>query len=64
MCMCRKFGFLRLLFGVAGPDDPRDEGQRAAWRERRRRFRSRVRAAVRELLEEDEPAPSGSQSQS
>ncbi len=55
MCLWRLL--FRLLFGVLGPDDPRDEAQRAAWRERRGRFRSRVRAAFRELLGEEETAP-------
>lgn len=55
MCLWRLL--CRLFFGVLGPDDPRDEAQRAAWRERRGRFRSRVRAAFRDLLDEGAAGP-------
>ncbi len=57
---CRKFGFLRLLFGLCGlswlarPAEPATEEERARWRERRRAFRHKVRDAARELLEGDE----------
>ena len=50
----------RLLFGLFGfkwlarPADPKNEAEAERWRERRRRFRSKVRAAMAELLTDDE----------
>ena len=55
----RKFGLLRTLFALFGlswlacPDGPVTEEDRQRWRERRRRFRQKVRAAARELLTEE-----------
>jgi hypothetical protein len=53
------FCLWRLLLGcfglgwLLGPAEPRSEAEVQRWRERRRRFRSKVRAALAELLAED-----------
>jgi hypothetical protein len=48
--------FLLALFGLrwlAGDCEPSDPQEAQAWKERRRRFRAKLREAFRELLAED-----------
>lgn len=57
--MKRKFGFLRMVFCLFGlswlacSEGPLTEAERERWRERRHRFRKKVREAAREFLAED-----------
>jgi hypothetical protein len=57
---CRGFKLGRLLLALlglgwlAGPVDPRNADEVNRWNERRRRFRSRIRSAVSELLAEED----------
>lgn len=56
---CRGFSFGRLLLALFGlswlarPADHHDEEEVKRFKERRRRFRNKMRSAVRELLAED-----------